>query len=150
MKKRMLEKSIAGLKIESSSLSTGGDTFITGLAGEGDRVSQGEGIILEQSTLDIKSADQVKFIGTGSGVDTEDQVKSVNLLQRGEGIKINNTTIYVKTSSSAIEFSGTGGQAADQINSRDNTGIKITNSTINSEDGGGNQIYVGIGGLGGK
>lgn len=143
-------QSIAGLNIKDVTVKAGGDTIFTGIAGVGDRVTKGEGIIFDSSTLEITSANQIKLIGTGSGVDTETQVKTVNRLERGAGINIKDSTITSLTTSPTIEITGTGGQSDDKINSQDNSGIKISNSTINSENGGGNQIYTGIGGIGGK
>ena len=143
-------QSIAGINIKDVTVKAGGDTVFTGIAGVGDRVTKGEGIIFDSSTLEVTSANQIKLIGTGSGVDTETQVKTVNRLEKGEGINIKDSTITSLTSSPTIEITGTGGQSDDKINSQDNSGIKISNSTINSENGGGNQIYTGIGGIGGK
>ena len=143
-------QSIAGINIEYATLTSSGDTTITGIAGEGDRVTKGEGIIFDSSRLTVSSANLIKLIGTGSGVDTETQVKTVNRLERGEGIKITHSTIISLTSSPTIEINGTGGEAEDKINSQDNTGIKIYDSTINSENGGGSQAYTGKGGVGGK
>ena len=70
----------------------------------------------------------------------------MNRLERGQGIILQNSSITALGSSPNIKIQGTGGEAEDKINSKDNTGIKITSSTINSEDVGGNHVYVGKGG----
>ena len=68
-------QSIAGINIKDATLTSSGDTSIIGIAGEGDRVVKGEGIIFDSSILTVSSANQIELTGTGSGVDTDNQIK---------------------------------------------------------------------------
>ena len=74
----------------------------------------------------------------------------VNRLTSGEGLSLRDSLITSLSSSAPVEFVGRGGESEDQINSKDNTGIKIISSTIDSENGGAPQFYTGQGGIGGE
>ena len=128
---------VTGVETVYSDFTIKGNVLIKGNGGKGDIIRFAEGILIWDSDFNV-SGNQIQLDGRGG---------TGSKIRDGIGIELDTTDIVSLNSDATIQLNGFGGVATNKIDSKDNTGIKLSNVDI---IGGRYQNIIGVGGNGGK
>ena len=127
---------VAGIEFFDTSITTPADIELIGTGGEGDVVTMAEGVWADGLVLETTDG-AITITGTGG---------QGNKITAGYGVEFYNSSVTLSDSQS-LSIRGEGATATNQIDSIDNAGLSLIDSTIT---GGQSLDLVGLGGEGGE